>query len=537
VLTSTSMDESFGSDCRPIGQALTVEVGTPPGRAGDIQEGVYAPWRTKLSRNRWCSIIDAGRLSALATPLDTPRAFPVDSDDDDGEGYELPQGAATVPTVPSLESRDTALVEVLRVVGDATSEHIGTRNTSATTETCEPSSHRDHAQAFQSPSWSAAGSTGMLTVATLRGALGEVADDTPLASPAALTASFFNSPRPFYSSSTAIALAVKRIRHDGAQGGLPAERDAAFALRAIEFQCREAAARALTPEQVNLEFACERGIVLPTAVRRGTDATFVVMPFMSGGTLHDHLSVNGPMTCKSIKTVLLAIAEGLQVLHGSLLAIHRDLTPPNVLFTCTAAEELAAAQASPRRGLGRGPSLYRRTACLTDFGCAALLRPSCGSDEPVREGPICGSQTACVDDFAGSIISMSPERLAGESHGTSCDMWSLGMLALTMVLGRSPFAPSAEAISDGGALASPPSGHQELFWWLVDCFDIAHDHTAREAAVRRFVRTQLRSLTPPALAEATECHLIALVTACTAADPTGRPSAFELVDSPFFSCF
>ena len=99
----------------------------------------------------------------------------------------------------------------------------------------------------------------------------------------------------------------------------------------------------------------------------------------------------------------------LQQLHAS-HKIHRDIKPANFLLHSSG------------------------TVKCADFGLLAQL-----------ESTLSQRQT-----FTGTVLYMSPERLASEEYGVSADVWSLGMAALVLDSGKHPL----EAVMrDGGYFA------------------------------------------------------------------------------------
>jgi len=93
--------------------------------------------------------------------------------------------------------------------------------------------------------------------------------------------------------------------------------------------------------------------------------------------------------------------------------VHRDIKPENVLFVDAAGGDAGAIK-------------------LIDFGLAVR--------HPPGERPL-GS-------VVGTAYYMAPEVLAG-SYGRACDLWSVGVVAYTLLAGRPPFnGPTQDAIFD-----------------------------------------------------------------------------------------
>lgn len=58
----------------------------------------------------------------------------------------------------------------------------------------------------------------------------------------------------------------------------------------------------------------------------------LVMEYVPGGSLRDHLDQEGPLSVEEAAKLGLDVCEGLQVIHTKLRAVHRDLKPSNIIF-------------------------------------------------------------------------------------------------------------------------------------------------------------------------------------------------------------
>ncbi|CAH9053624.1 unnamed protein product [Cuscuta epithymum] len=97
----------------------------------------------------------------------------------------------------------------------------------------------------------------------------------------------------------------------------------------------------------------------------------------------------------------LKVLKGLWYLHNEKHVIHRDLKPSNLLMN------------------------HRGDVKITDFGVSAVL----------------ASTSSAANTFVGTYNYMSPERIAGSSHGYSSDIWSLGLVLLECATGNFPYRP------------------------------------------------------------------------------------------------
>lgn len=128
-----------------------------------------------------------------------------------------------------------------------------------------------------------------------------------------------------------------------------------------------------------------------------------IFEFMNCGSLGDVLNYTKGIP----ETSLCRIAE--QVLHGletleNLRIVHRDLKPENILVNSNGFIKIG------------------------DFGMS--------SKKTNMEWKT----------FKGTFTFMSPERLKGDSHSFSSDIWSLGMTLLTCFLGHFPFQMQEKTI-------------------------------------------------------------------------------------------
>ncbi len=127
------------------------------------------------------------------------------------------------------------------------------------------------------------------------------------------------------------------------------------------------------------------------------DQHYLVMQYVSGGSLADLLKSEGPLDWQRAARYVADVGEGLLEVHG-LGIVHRDVKPANILW-------------DPRRD----------EALLTDFGVAARLA------DPAAIG--------------GSIPYMAPEAFDGRV-AFSLDVYSLASTFFELVTGSAPFPGS-----------------------------------------------------------------------------------------------
>jgi serine/threonine protein kinase len=133
---------------------------------------------------------------------------------------------------------------------------------------------------------------------------------------------------------------------------------------------------------------------------------YIVMPFIAGGNLQQHLDAEGPLALDRVLSIGLQVAEGLAAAHAQGI-IHRDIKPANLM-------------------LDEGG--FR--VMLTDFGLARAL----------DDASLTGSGM-----IAGTPQYMSPEQARGKPLDARSDIYSLGALLYALATGRPPI-PGGSAI-------------------------------------------------------------------------------------------
>jgi len=126
--------------------------------------------------------------------------------------------------------------------------------------------------------------------------------------------------------------------------------------------------------------------------------TYIVMPFLAQGTLHDRLQ-SGGISLSESAGILNDVCAALQLAHSRGI-VHRDVKPSNILL-----DEAGGAY-------------------LSDFGFAYVSESS-------------HSLTGSV--LIGTPAFMSPEQCRGETVDERSDQYSLGAVLFLLTTGRLPF--------------------------------------------------------------------------------------------------
>jgi pSer/pThr/pTyr-binding forkhead associated (FHA) protein len=160
-------------------------------------------------------------------------------------------------------------------------------------------------------------------------------------------------------------------------------------------------------------------VVAVYEVGRFGNQRFIVMQYVSGGTLGDLLAQQPQPPIDQTLELLQQVATALQTAHRSGI-VHRDLKPSNIL-------------------LDEGG----RRALLTDFGIARAIDTM---TRLTRPGAVVGTATY-----------MAPEQYVDEQIGPATDQYALGILAYQMLCGRVPFvAATATGVLSMKMHESPP---------------------------------------------------------------------------------
>ncbi len=140
---------------------------------------------------------------------------------------------------------------------------------------------------------------------------------------------------------------------------------------------------------------------------REGDQPYLVMRFMSGGTLADRLK-KGPFTPENCLETVQRLCRALDEVHKQGI-VHRDIKPSNVLFD--------------RYG----------HAYLSDFGMVRLTN---------TDMTITGSNMAL-----GTPGYMSPEQIQGLEATIKSDVYALGIMIFEMLTGKNPFKSDTPAMT------------------------------------------------------------------------------------------
>ena len=149
---------------------------------------------------------------------------------------------------------------------------------------------------------------------------------------------------------------------------------------------------------------------------------YMAMEYVTGGTLKDRISREGPLSPEDAASVAIQIAEALGAAHERGV-IHRDIKPHNVLIADSG------------------------EAKVTDFGIARAAAATTAT------------QTGRVLGTAGY---MSPEQALGQRVDQRTDLYSLGVVLFEMLTGRLPFRGESPITVSMKHVNEPPPPPKEI---------------------------------------------------------------------------
>ncbi|WP_052887700.1 serine/threonine protein kinase [Thermogemmatispora carboxidivorans] len=149
---------------------------------------------------------------------------------------------------------------------------------------------------------------------------------------------------------------------------------------------------------------------------------YLVMPYVSGGTLRDEMEREGAMALPKVLNYLEQLAAALDFAHERGV-IHRDVKPANILKTPD----------------GR--------LLLTDFGLVKII-----SEERASQVRLTGPGAP-----VGTPDYMSPEQVLGQPVDGRADLYSLGVILYQMVTGVAPFRGEVPMQIAAQHLQTPPT--------------------------------------------------------------------------------
>jgi serine/threonine protein kinase len=148
-------------------------------------------------------------------------------------------------------------------------------------------------------------------------------------------------------------------------------------------------------------------VVTVHSVEEHGQAPYLVMEYVSGGSLREHVKQCGKLPATEVIRLSYQIAQGLAAAHAQGV-IHRDVKPGNVML---------------HEGASR--------AKLTDFGLARVVYDN--------------ADLSSHDQLIGTPAYTSPEQIRGPKVDARADLFSLGCVMFYMLTGQPPWQGYAQA--------------------------------------------------------------------------------------------
>ena len=157
------------------------------------------------------------------------------------------------------------------------------------------------------------------------------------------------------------------------------------------------------------------------------EMAYLVMPFVTGGTLRTLLGKKGILSLLEVIPIVEQAAAALDCAHAQGI-VHRDLKPANILFHAD----------------GR--------VLLADFGLAKVVR---GNEDSSSSDSL--STLTSIGTIIGTPEYLSPEQSTGQPIGPYTDIYALGIVLYQMLSGHVPFTgASPVAIAIKHTMETPP---------------------------------------------------------------------------------
>jgi|SRR5579859_138273 len=161
------------------------------------------------------------------------------------------------------------------------------------------------------------------------------------------------------------------------------------------------------------------------------DLAYLVMPYVSGGTLRNRVERKGQLPLTEVAGFLAQMAAALDYAHARGV-IHRDVKPQNMLLY-------------PDKRL-----------MLSDFGIAKVAAQA-AADEHGQLAP----QLTTQGHVVGTPDYIAPEQAIGQPVDARADIYSLGVVLFYLVTGRVPFiAPQPMTVAALHVAELPPKPRQ-----------------------------------------------------------------------------
>ncbi len=173
------------------------------------------------------------------------------------------------------------------------------------------------------------------------------------------------------------------------------------------------------------------------------ELAYIVMELVNGKTLAEHLRQEVSYDMREVGEIIRQLLDALQHAHAAGV-VHRDVKPSNILINND----------------GR--------IKISDFGIARIE----------------SSHLTHVGDVIGTPHYMAPEQFLGQDVGPQADLFSVGVIAYELLVGRKPFTGTAATLMQQ-VLNLTPVDPSQVNWRLSPLMDrVLHTALAKQPADR-----------------------------------------------------
>jgi len=196
----------------------------------------------------------------------------------------------------------------------------------------------------------------------------------------------------------------------------------------------------------------------------------LVVEYLAGGTLADRIAMRSRLPWAEVVDLGLALLEGVEAMHCRGL-LHRDLKPSNIGFAADG------------------------TAKILDFGLAALAESQDWPSE-TKIGPEGTRTLTSTGHVVGTVLYLSPERLAGTAPQPADDLWALSITLYESLTGRHPWREQEQSQAGRSPIPAPSMlavripAEADRFFSAALAIDV--DQRARKASeLRALLQSQI----------------------------------------------
>ncbi|MGH2510658.1 MAG: serine/threonine-protein kinase, partial [Ktedonobacteraceae bacterium] len=184
---------------------------------------------------------------------------------------------------------------------------------------------------------------------------------------------------------------------------------------------------------------------------------YLVMPYVTGGTLRQRLLERGALPLDEALPILVQAAESLDYAHERGI-IHRDIKPSNMIFHADGRLLLSdfglakiLDQTDDARLLEKSEPAFLKATQIWPVSCheqatraiSLLFPPPEDAEATCRVNRRVRSSSYSSETVIGTPEYLAPERALGQPVDRRADIYSLGVVLFQMLTGRVPFAGSS----------------------------------------------------------------------------------------------